>query len=169
MRSAVAPAVMAGNFSKSEHPERALNEICATLRARAAQRELNELKGIVERGKHRMDQRALDERVKTILKRRWLKDAITVEHDIATGRFTYRTDPDQVEHTAQREWGKRIIFTSRDEWSDQLIVAAYRAQSNPRARTPSARTKTASSSATHQPSTGPTRSSRCTVSTARWH
>lgn len=94
-----------------------------------AHRELDELRGIVERGKHRMDDRALHDRLKNILKRRWLKDVIAVEHDLATNTFTYRTDPDQVERVAQREWGKRIIFTSRDQWSDAQIVAAYRAQS----------------------------------------
>jgi hypothetical protein len=76
-----------------------------------------------------MDERALEERIKKILKRRWLKDVITIEHDLAANTFSYRTDPDQVEHIAQREWGKRIIFTSRNAWSDAEIVAAYRAQS----------------------------------------
>ena len=94
-----------------------------------AQRELDELKGIVERGKHRMDQRALDERIKQLLKRRWLKDLIAVEHDLAANQLAYRTDPNQLEHIAQREWGKRIIFTSRHQWSDAQILAAYRAQS----------------------------------------
>jgi transposase len=94
-----------------------------------AHRELDELKGIVERGKHRMDERALDERIKGILKRRWLKDVIAIEHDLATNTLTYRTDPDQIEHIAQHEWGKRIIFTGREEWSDEQIIAAYRAQS----------------------------------------
>lgn len=94
-----------------------------------AHRELDELKGIVERGKHRMDQRALEERIKTILKRRWLKDVITVEHDLQASSFEHRTDPDQIERIAEREWGKRIIFTDRDEWTDQEIITAYRAQS----------------------------------------
>jgi transposase len=94
-----------------------------------AHRELDELKGIVERGKHRMDERALDQRVNNILRRRWLKDVITIEHDLAAGSFHYRTDPDQVDHIAEREWGKRIIFTDRHEWTDEQIVTAYRAQS----------------------------------------
>ena len=94
-----------------------------------AQRELEELKGIVERGKHRMDQRALEDRIKDILRRRWLKDVISVEHDLDAGRFTYRTHPDQIERTAKREWGKRIIFTDRHDWTDEQIVTAYRAQS----------------------------------------
>jgi transposase len=95
-----------------------------------AHRELDELKGIVERGKHRIDQRALDERIKQILKRRWLKDVIAVEHDLAAQTLSHRTDPDAIEHVAQREWGKRIIFTGRHDWTDQQIITAYRAQSN---------------------------------------
>jgi transposase len=94
-----------------------------------AQRELEELKGIVERGKHRMDQRALEDRIKNILRRRWLKEVISVEHDLHGGRFSYRSDSEAIEKIAEREWGKRIIFTDRHEWSDQEIIAAYRAQS----------------------------------------
>ena len=94
-----------------------------------AHRELDELKGIVERGKHRMDQRALEEQIKNILRRRWLKDVITVEHDLAADSFASRTDPDAIDHIAKREWGKRIIFTDRHEWTDEEIIAAYRAQS----------------------------------------
>ena len=94
-----------------------------------AHRELDELKGIVRRGKHRMDQRALQERIKKTLKRRWLGDVITVEHDLAARTLSYRTDPEAIEHVADREWGKRIIFTGRHEWTDKEIIAAYRAQS----------------------------------------
>jgi transposase len=93
-----------------------------------AERELEELAGVVRRGKHHMDQRALTERVKKILKRRWLKDVITVEHDLAACTFAYRTDQAQVDQIAEREWGKRIIFTGRHEWTDEEIIAAYRAQ-----------------------------------------
>ena len=94
-----------------------------------AHRELDELKGIVERGKHRMDERALTERINKILKRRWLKDVIEVEHDLAARTLTHRTDPDAIEAVAQREWAKRIIFTGRHDWTDEQIIAAYRAQS----------------------------------------
>jgi transposase len=94
-----------------------------------AQLELDELKGIVERGRHRMDERALEERIASILRRRWLKDVIAVKHNLAARTLTYRTDPDAIERIAEREWGKRIIFTSRHEWTDEQIVTAYRAQS----------------------------------------
>jgi transposase len=94
-----------------------------------AGRELDELKGVVERGRHRMDERALTERTAKILKRRWLKDTITIEHDLAAGSLRYHVDPDAIEHIAAREWGKRIIFTDRHEWTDEQIITAYRAQS----------------------------------------
>jgi transposase len=94
-----------------------------------ASRELEELKGVVQRGRHRMDERALAERIAKILKRRWLKDLITVEHDLAAGVLRYHLDQDAIEAVAAREWGKRIIFTDRHEWTDEQIIAAYRAQS----------------------------------------
>jgi transposase len=94
-----------------------------------AGRELSELKGVVERGRHRMDERALDQRIARILKRRWLKDVITIEHDLAAGAFGYHVDRDAIEQIAAREWGKRIIFTDRHEWTDEQIIVAYRAQS----------------------------------------
>jgi transposase len=94
-----------------------------------AHRELDELKGIIERDKHHMDERALTERIKKILRRRWLKDVLQVEHDLASRTLTYRTDQDAIERIAEHEWGRRIIFTGREEWSDEEIIAAYRAQS----------------------------------------
>ncbi len=93
-----------------------------------AARELEETKGVIERGKHRMDERALGDRIKKILKRRWLKDVIKIEHDLASASFSYSTDQAQVDRIAAREWGRRIIFTGRHEWTDQEIIAAYRAQ-----------------------------------------
>jgi transposase len=94
-----------------------------------AGRELEQLQGVVERGRHRMDERALEDRINNILRRRWLKDVITVEHDLAAGTLRYHLDPDAIEALAEREWGKRIIFTDRHEWTDEQTIAAYRAQS----------------------------------------
>lgn len=93
-----------------------------------AARELNELKGVVQRGRHRMDERALQERITKILKRRWLKDVLKVEHDLAARSLSYQTDQAAIERIAEREWGRRIIFTGRHDWTDQQIIAAYRAQ-----------------------------------------
>jgi transposase len=93
-----------------------------------AARELDELKGVVARGRHRMDERALTERTLKILKRRWLKDVVTIEHDLAARAFSYHTDQSAIDRIAEREWGRRIIFTGRHEWTDEEIIAAYRAQ-----------------------------------------
>ncbi len=94
-----------------------------------ALRELEELKGVVERGKHRMDERALTERVAKVLARRWLKDVIKVEHDLAAAKLTFCVNQDALEQVREREWGKRIISTDRHAWTDEQILAAYRAQS----------------------------------------
>ena len=93
-----------------------------------AQRGLTELQGIVERGRHRMDERALNERITAILKRRWLKDVITVAHDLAAKTLSFHTDQDALAAVCEREWGKRIIFSDRHDWPDEQILAAYRAQ-----------------------------------------
>jgi transposase len=94
-----------------------------------ALRELDELKGVVERAKHRMDERALSERVAKTLQRRWLKEVVKVEHDLAAAKLSFHTDQGALELVREREWGKRIIFTHRHDWTDEQILAAYRAQS----------------------------------------
>ncbi len=93
-----------------------------------AQRELEELKGIVARARHRMDQRALDERIGKILKPRWLKDVIHVQGELNTRSFAHHTDQAAIDRIAAREWGRRVIFTDRHEWTEEEIIAAYRAQ-----------------------------------------
>ncbi|MGH2745099.1 MAG: IS1634 family transposase [Thermoleophilaceae bacterium] len=93
-----------------------------------ARRELRELKGIVERGRHRMDERALGERIEQILGRRWLGEVMKVDFDLAARRLSFRTEQAALRRVRSREWGKRIIFTDRSQWTDEEIVAAYRSQ-----------------------------------------
>jgi transposase len=94
-----------------------------------ASHELSELKGVVERGRHRMDERRLEERIDEILRRRWLNEVVKVDFDLEGRRLSFRTDHAALERVRRREWGKRIIFTDRSEWIDEQIVAAYRSQS----------------------------------------
>jgi transposase len=94
-----------------------------------ARRQLRELKGVVERGRHRMDERRLQERIDEVLRRRWLKEVVEVDFDLAARRLSFRTDQRALERVRRREWGKRIVFTDRHDWSDEQIVAAYRSQS----------------------------------------
>jgi transposase len=93
-----------------------------------ARRELRELKGIVERDRHRIDDRALKDRIDGILKRRWLAEVVKLDADLAARRLTFRTDHTALARVRRREFGKRIIFTDRHDWTDEQIVAAYRAQ-----------------------------------------
>jgi transposase len=93
-----------------------------------ALRELEALKGIVERARHRMDERKLSARIAAILKRRWLTDVVAVEHDLGAASLSFGVDQEALERIREREWGKRIIFTDRHDWSDEQILAAYRAQ-----------------------------------------
>jgi transposase len=93
-----------------------------------ARRALQELKGIVARGRHRMDERACQERIDAILKRRWLAEVLKVDVDLPARRLTFRTDHTALNRVRRREFGKRIIFTDRHDWTDEQIVAAYRAQ-----------------------------------------
>lgn len=93
-----------------------------------ARRELRELKGVVERGRHRMDERACAERIEGILRRRWLSEVVKIEFDLARRRLTFRTDQRALARVRRREWGKRLIFTDRHQWSDEQIVRAYRSQ-----------------------------------------
>jgi transposase len=95
----------------------------------SARRELRTLKGIVERGRHRMDERGCRERIDEILRRRWLAEVVQVDFDLAARRLGFRIDQGALERVGQREFGKRILFTDRHHWSDEEIVAAYRAQS----------------------------------------
>jgi transposase len=94
-----------------------------------ARRELSELKGVVERGRHRMDERACQQRVDEILRRRWLKEVVKVDFDLKDRRLNFRTDHAALKRVRRREWGKRVIFTDRHQWTDEQIVAAYRSQS----------------------------------------
>lgn len=93
-----------------------------------ARRELAELKGVVGRGRHRMDERACRERIAEILRRRWLAEVVKVDFDLGERRLSFRTDHAALERVRRREFGKRIIFTDRSQWSDEEIVSAYRSQ-----------------------------------------
>ncbi len=94
-----------------------------------ARRQLRELKGIVERGRHRMDERKLEARIAEILKPRWLAEVVRWDADLAARRFRFRTDQAALRRLARREFGKRVLFADRSAWSDEEIVRAYRSQS----------------------------------------
>jgi transposase len=93
-----------------------------------ARQQLWELKGVVERGRHRMDERALEQRLREIRKPRWLKRLIAVEADLEHARFRFSIEAEELARLDRELFGKRLLFTDRERWSDERIVAAYRAQ-----------------------------------------
>jgi transposase len=95
------------------------------LKARQA---LWELKGVVERGKHRMDEARLQARIAEITKPRWLSELVHVDADLAAHRLRFTIDQPRLAALDRELFGKRLIFSDRDDWTDEQIVAAYRAQ-----------------------------------------
>jgi transposase len=93
-----------------------------------ARRALWELKGVVERGKHRMDEAGLQARIAEITKPRWLAGLVQVDADLAARRLRFTVDRARLAALDQELFGKRLIFSDRDDWTDEQIVAAYRAQ-----------------------------------------
>lgn len=94
-----------------------------------ARRQLFELKGIVERGHHRMDEQKLQARISEITKPRWLTELLKVDAELATRRLRFHLDAAALASLDSELLGKRIIFTDRNEWTNEQIIEAYRAQS----------------------------------------
>lgn len=94
-----------------------------------ARRQLWQLKGIVERGRHRMDEQKLKTRIDEIRKPRWLRQILLVEGDLAALRLRFQIDADALAQLDRELLGKRLIFSDRDHWTEEQIIAAYRAQS----------------------------------------
>lgn len=93
-----------------------------------ARRQLWELRGLLERGRHRFDQRALEARIAEIRKPRWLKQLLLVEADLAARTLRFQIDTDALARLDRELLGKRLIFSDREDWAEEQIVAAYRAQ-----------------------------------------
>ena len=93
-----------------------------------ARRQLWELRGVVERGRHRMDEHTLKARIEEIRTPRWLKQILLVEGDLSARRLRFRIDAGALERLDRELFGKRLIFSDRDDWAEEQIVEAYRAQ-----------------------------------------
>jgi transposase len=96
-----------------------------------ARRRLTELAARLARGKTRKPRETVDSEIAAILRSRWVGEVITVT---LTGqapsdlRLSWRTDQPARRRLENRLFGKRILFTNRDQWPTAEIVAAYRSQ-----------------------------------------
>jgi transposase len=97
-----------------------------------AQRRLRELADRLARGKTRRSRDAVQAEIATICKPRWVNDVITTTltgETPAALRLSFAINPTSRAALEERLFGKRILFTNRNDWSVADIVAAYRSQS----------------------------------------
>jgi transposase len=96
-----------------------------------ARRRLSDVQARLARGNTRKDRDAVEAEIAGIVKARWVKDVIHTEltgDTPATFRLTYRTNQAARTRLENRLFGKRILFTNRDQWPTADVVAAYRSQ-----------------------------------------
>jgi transposase len=97
-----------------------------------AGRRLTELAERLARGHTRRPPQAVQADIATICKPRWVGEVITATltgTEPADLRLTWRIDGWARRRLEQRLFGKRILFTNRDDWPIAEVVAAYRSQS----------------------------------------
>jgi transposase len=96
-----------------------------------ARRRLGELAERLKRGKTRRDRPAVEADIAAIVRDDRVGRVITWEltgEGPASFRLTWRTNP-TARRTLEREvFGKRILFTDRQDWPPANVVAAYRSQ-----------------------------------------
>ncbi|HZD01196.1 MAG TPA: IS1634 family transposase [Actinomycetes bacterium] len=106
---------------------RGFDQTLAKARARLAA-----LQARLARGKTRRARPAVEAEIAAICKPRWVGQVITATltgDKPASLRLTWRTDTRARNRLQQRSFGKRILFTNRDDWPVADVVAAYRSQS----------------------------------------
>jgi transposase len=97
-----------------------------------ARRQLAEVSARLKRGKGRKSKEQVEVEVAQILKPRWLNRVISTTisgEEPADLRLVFRTKPKALADLHTELFGKRILFTDRDEWSIAEVVAGYRSQS----------------------------------------
>jgi len=97
-----------------------------------AHRRLGELQAKLARGKTRRQRPAVQAEIAAICKPRWVGQVITTTlhgERPAELRLSWRTDTRARHRLEAKLFGKRILFTNRDSWPVDDVVAAYRSQS----------------------------------------
>jgi transposase len=98
-----------------------------------ARRQLAELQARLARGRTRRPRAAVEANIAQILKPRWLDRVIGWEltgSGPASLRLHWRTDPAARRRLEAEVFGKRLLFTDRQDWTPAEVVAAYRAQAD---------------------------------------
>jgi len=97
-----------------------------------ARRKLIELQATLAGGHTRRGRGAVESEIAAICKPRWVSQVLITTltgNTPAELRLTFRTDTGARNRLEQKLFGKRILFTNRDDWPPADVVAAYRSQS----------------------------------------
>jgi transposase len=97
-----------------------------------ARRKLTDLQATLARGATRRERAAVQAEIDKITRPRWVNQVITttLTGDTPTElRLTFRSDARARAKLEKTLFGKRILFTNRDDWSTAEVVAGYRSQS----------------------------------------
>lgn len=98
-----------------------------------AHRQLAETAARLKRGKGRRSRKQVEAEIAQILKPRWLTRVISTTLHGGTPselRLVVRTKPKALAELHDELFGKRILFTDRDNWSIAEVIAGYRSQSD---------------------------------------
>jgi transposase len=97
-----------------------------------ARRQLLDLQATLDRGHTRRGRVAVESEIAAICTPRWVSQVLTTTltgETPAQLRLTFHTDTDARSRLEAKLFGKRILFTNRDDWPVADVVAAYRSQS----------------------------------------
>jgi transposase len=97
-----------------------------------ARRQLTEITARLSRGKGRKTKEKVSAEIASVLKPRWLDRVVSVTlsgDEPSKLRLSWRTKSKAITALADELFGKRILFTDRDEWSIAEVVTGYRSQS----------------------------------------
>jgi transposase len=91
--------------------------------------QLKELKKKITKSK-RITKESLVKQIDKILSKKHSKDIITVKIENKNKRptFSYEINRKELNHLTNTLFGKTILFTDQDTWTDEEIISAYRGQ-----------------------------------------
>jgi transposase len=98
-----------------------------------ARRQLSELADCLSRGKTRRPRERVEAEIAQIVKARWLDRVISTTlsgEEPAQLRLQWAVNDKALAELEDELFGKRILFTDRDDWTITQVVAGYRSQSH---------------------------------------
>ncbi len=96
-----------------------------------ATRQLSELAARLSRGKTRKTPNAVEAEIASTLKPRWLERVVTwtlTGDDPKNFALSFRVDARARRKLEDEIFGKRVLFTDREDWPVADVIAAYRSQ-----------------------------------------